>query len=204
MTNNSYTFPLLRFSNLAVVILVFLHNSYPTTVHPAPSLKCLYCKFLQAANKHDPLGVPGMLIDWVLVDVLFSLPSKEIFRESRKRFFVLVFHILKKLDYHILYMIPLQYFKRLVVGLMNKSQGAVFWAGSLSVSAFAKENKTSTPWFLLFRAPWVSWHSTFGPVLSLGQHYRAPEPFSGSFLRHFCSRSLGCPKIMNCGFGATR
>lgn len=98
------------------------------------------------------------------------LPSKEIFRESRKKFFVLVFHILKKLDYHILYMIPLQYFKRLVVGLMNKSQGAVFWAGSLSVSAFAKENKTSTPWFLLFRAPWVSWHSTFGPVLSLGQH----------------------------------
>lgn len=111
-----------------------------------------------------------MLIDRVLVDVLFSLPSKEIFRESRKKFFVLVFHILKKLDYHILYMIPLQYFKRLVVGLMNKSQGAVFWAGSLSVSAFAKENKTSTPWFLLFRAPWVSWHSTFGPVLSLGQH----------------------------------
>ena len=37
-----------------------------------------------------------MLIDWVLVDVLFSLPSKEIFRESRKKFFVFVFHILKK------------------------------------------------------------------------------------------------------------
>ena len=55
---------------------------------------------------------------------------------------------------------------------MNKSQGAFFWAGSFSVSAFAKENKTSTPWFLLFRAPWVSWHSTFGPVLSLGQHWR--------------------------------
>ena len=40
--------------------------------------------------------IKDMLIDWSLVYVLFSLPSQEIFRESRKKFFVLGFHILKK------------------------------------------------------------------------------------------------------------
>ena len=160
-----------------------------------------------------------MLIDWVLVDVLFSAAKQRNLQgKSEKVLCFCIPHPQKVLVGFftepslvfltiIYYMIPLQYyFKFLVVGLMNKSQGTVFWGGvSAFLSVCQGEQNFYNRGFCCFAH--LGCHGTVHlvPCCHSGSTKNMPENLSqGSFLRHVCSRSLGCPKIMNCGFGATR